>query len=198
MKLTRLSGLLAAALTVGSILALGAPARAGGLFDTLPQVGGAATCTLYAGDGVTCQGFVPAGPSVVTGLEVVPADTNAAQGVSPQSVNLSLASLNALPYQYNAPLTGATVAVLPTTGTLLLDPAGTIATLTVTLPTAAQLIDGQEFAISSSQTVTALTLTPGAGTTVSNAPTAITISTTATYGYRFKYRLANTKWYRTN
>lgn len=192
MKLTRFVGLLAAVLTVSSIGA----ALAGGLFNNLPTVGGAAYCALYAGDGTTCQGSVPAGPSVTTGLETVPADTNAASGASPQTVRLGLASLNALPYQYNAPLTGATVAVAATTGTMLLDPAGTIATLTVTLPAATALIDGQQLSLASSQTVTALTLTGGTGTTISNAPTAITISTTGPYNYRFIYRAANTKWYR--
>jgi hypothetical protein len=59
MKPTRLSGLLAAALAVGSISAL----HAAGQFSGLPVVGGAAVCTLYAGDGTTCQGYVPAGPT---------------------------------------------------------------------------------------------------------------------------------------
>ena len=63
MKLTRLSGLLAAALTVGLI----GSALAAGQFGNLPIVGGAAYCTLYAGDGATCQGSVPAGPTVITG-----------------------------------------------------------------------------------------------------------------------------------
>lgn len=191
MKLSRL-GLLAVVLTVSSIGA----ALAGGLFNNLPQVGGAAYCALYAGDGVTCQGNVPAGPSVTTGLETIPADTNAAQGVSPQTVRLGLASLGALPYQYATPLTATSVTVANTTGKLVLDPAGTIATLTVTLPAAIALIDGQTFEIGSSQTVTALTLTGGSGTTISNAPTAITVSTTANMGFKLVYRAANTKWYR--
>ncbi len=194
MKLTRLSGLLAAVLTVSSIGA----AFAGGLFNNLPQVGGAAYCALYAGDGVTCQGNVPAGPTVTTGLETIPADTNAASGVSPQTVRLGLASLGALPYQYAAPLTGASIVVANTTGKLLLDPAGTIATLTVTFPPSTALIDGQTLEIGSSNTVTALTLTAGAGTTIkaSTLPTALTISTTGSAGYKFLYKSSNTTWYR--
>lgn len=190
MKLTRLSGLLAAVLTVSCIGA----AFAGGLFNNLPQVGGAAYCALYAGDGVTCQGNVPAGPSIVTGNETVPADTNLPQGVSPQTVKLGLASLNALPYQYAQPTTGTTVTATKTTGTLLLDPAGTLAALTVTMP--ANPIDGQKFSLTSSQTITALTVNTSDSSTISNSPTALTISTTASYGYRFVYRAANTKWYR--
>lgn len=82
MKPTRLSGLLAAALAVGSISAL----HAAGQFSGLPVVGGAAVCALYAGDGTTCQGYVPAGPVAVTGLELIPADTALPNGQSPQSV----------------------------------------------------------------------------------------------------------------
>lgn len=190
MKLIRV-GLVAVGICAATLTA-----NAAGMFGNLPIVGSAAYCALFAGDGVTCQGNVPAGPSVLTGTEKIAADTGLASGQSPQTVLVPLAAIGALPYQFAAPLTGATVAVAATTGTLVLDPAGTIATLTVTLPAAASLIDGQTFAISSSQTVTALTLTAGSGTTISNTPTAITISTTASYGYKFVYRAANTKWYR--
>lgn len=190
MKLTRLFGLLAVALTAGSI------AHAEGMFSNLPVVGGSSYCALYAGDGTTCVGTVPAGPTVVTGNERIPADTVLPNGQSPQSVRIPLAAIGALPYQYAAPLTGTTVAVAATTGSMVIDPAGTIAALTLTLPAASALVDNQTLAISSSQTITSLTLTPGSGTTVSNSPTALTISTTAAYGYKLIYRAANTKWYR--
>lgn len=191
MKLIRQIGLLAVILTVSVTAAL-----AGGMFQNYPVVGSVAYCVLFAGDGTTCAGFEPAGPTIVTGNERVPADTVLPNGSGPQTVRLPLAAIGALPYQYAAPLTGATVAVAATTGALVLDPAGTIATLTVTLPAASALIDGQKLALSSSQTVTALTVTAGSGTTISNSPTALTISTTGNYGYQFVYRQANTKWFR--
>lgn len=182
-------GISLAALVAAAGLAFGA-----GQFTNFPIVGGASYCASTA-NGV-CQVTVPAGPSVVTGLELVPADTQIAGGGPSQSVLLTMSKMNALPYQYAAPLTGTTVAVAPTTGSMVIDPAGTIAALTLTLPAATALTDGQQLAISSSQTVTALTITPGSGTTVSNSPTAITISTTATYGYKFVYNATLAKWYR--
>lgn len=154
-------------------VALAAPlARAGGTYEQYP-LGGA-----------------------TTGAETFAADTNLSGGRNPQTAKYTFQQLGLGAMQYAAPLTGATVAVAAGTTNLVLDPAGTIATLTLTLPAATALQDGQILRISSSQTVTALTVTPGSGTTVSNTPTAITISATGPYGYEFVYRAANTKWYR--
>lgn len=167
-------------------------AYAAGMFAGLPIVGGAAYCS-STNNGV-CVNTVAAGPTAVTGNELIPADTQLAQGQNPQTVYLSMAAIGALPYQFETPLTGASITVANTTGSLVLAPAGTIATLTVTMPSAP--MDGQKLNISSSNTVTALTLTPSAGQTISNTPTAITVSTTAAYGYTFIYRAANSNWYR--
>jgi hypothetical protein len=179
-------------LSLGFIAGLGSIAFAAGQFPGYPIVGGAAYCSSVQ-NGV-CVNTVPAGPTAITGNELVPADTQIAGGSPPQTVLLSMASLNALPYQYTAPLTGASVTIANNIGSLVIDPAGTIAALTVVMPAAP--VDGQWLNIASSNTVTALTLTPGAGQTIAQAPTAITVSTTAPYGYRFIYRAANTKWYR--
>jgi hypothetical protein len=105
MKLTRLSGLLAAALTVGLI----APALAGGQFGNLPIVGGAAYCALYAGDGTTCQGNVPAGPSALAGTEKIPADTGLASGASPQTVVVTPNTLEIYKRAASALTDGATI-----------------------------------------------------------------------------------------
>ncbi len=174
------------------LLVAASGAIAAGMFAGLPIVGGAAYCSSTVN--AVCTNTVAAGPTIVTGNELIPADTQLTQGQNPQTVYLSMASINALPYQFETPLTGASITVANTTGSLVLAPAGTIATLTVTMPSAP--MDGQRLNISSSNTVTALTLTPGAGQTISNTPTAITISTTAAYGYTFIYRAANTNWYR--
>lgn len=191
MKLIRQIGLLAVILTVSVTAAL-----AGGMFQNYPVVGASATafCSLFGGNGTTCVEFTPAGPSVVTGNELVPADTQLANGSSPQTVRLPMAALNALPYQYATPLAAATVVSAKTTGTMLLDPAGTLATLTVTLPPSP--IDGQHWNLASSQTITALTLNTSDSSTISNNPTVLTVSTTTSYGYTFVYRAANTKWFR--
>lgn len=183
-----------AILGIIAALALTFGAYAAGMFQGFPIVGRGSYCNSSV-NGV-CNQTIPAGPSVLTGNELIPADTGLPQGQSPQTVLVSMASLGALPYQYEAPLTGASITVASTTGKLILGPAGTIATLTVVFPAASTLADGQTLEVGTSNTVTALTITPGSGTTVSNTPTALTVSTTASYGYKFIYRTANTNWYR--
>jgi hypothetical protein len=195
MKLTRSFGLGVAALVAATITAY-----AGGYFQNWPVVGASSTayCALYQGNGTTCAEYVPAGPSIVTGNELVPADTQLANGNQPQTVRLPMAALGAGPYQYTAPLTGASVTVASTTRHLVIDPAGTIAALTLVFPAASTLIDGQLVSICSTQVVTALTLTAGSGTTILNGPTAMAVppATGAGTCYGWVYRKANTSFYR--
>lgn len=88
--------------------------------------------------------------------------------------------------QYAQPTTGQSVTIADTTDTLMLDPAGTLATLTVVLPTGAQ---GKRVTISSSQILTALTIT---GTIVG------TLTTLALGGFaQFTYSSSASKWFRT-
>lgn len=85
----------------------------------------------------------------------------------------------ATPFQYEVPLTGFSIALL---GSLLhLNPAGTLATGTVTLPASPQ--DGQLFTIISTQTQTALTITAATGDTVSNTATALVALTAISWRY---------------
>jgi hypothetical protein len=90
-----------------------------------------------------------------------------------------------------APTTGATVLVTAATVDIVqvIDPAGTIATLTITLPTADH--DGQKVNIASTQIVTALTLNSAAGTIV-GAATSLAVGSFATY----VWLSSQTKWYR--
>jgi len=92
------------------------------------------------------------------------------------------------------PLTGFTITIADGVSTLILDPAGTLATGTITLP--ATPLDGQEVRVTSSQTITALTVSPNAGQSVANAPTTLAVSLTGPQGYEFIYHAANTTWYR--
>ncbi len=151
------------------------------------------------GNGGVCNSTIAAGPAI-TGNETIIANTNLAGGVNPQTVLLNMASLNALPYQYVAgtavALNATTTTVAATTGTLIIDPGGTVTTYAVTLAAATALTDGQLFKLSSSKTLTALVMTAGTGTSISNSPTALTISTTASYGYEFIYNAAVTTWFR--
>ena len=72
---------------------------------------------------------------------------------------------------------------------LLLTPAGTIAGATVNMPV--NPYDGQEFSLASSQTVTTLTMA-ATGKTLNGALTTIGAGS---FG-RWRYRAANTMWYR--
>ncbi len=176
------------ALGLAALVAVVGIAAAAGNFPGFPIVGGATYCqgTSTGASGTpVCTVNVPAGPSIVPSSTVIPADTGLANGAQPQTVLLGLASLNALPYRYVVPTTGTTVTLAATTGALLMNPAGTLTALGIVLPAASAMIDGQQIAISSSQTITTLTMAGGTGTTISNSPTALTISTTGSYGYKF-------------
>lgn len=95
-------------------------------------------------------------------------------------------------HSYQTPSTGATITIANTSRTLVIDPAGTLAALTVQMPAAP--IDGQLVEFSTSQILTALTVSPNGGQTMGNG---LPTSATAGQGFGFIYRLALTKWFRT-
>ena len=91
---------------------------------------------------------------------------------------------------YQVPLTGFSITLGNTDNNLILKPAGTLASGTVTMPVSP--IDGQLVTISSTQVVTALTVSANAGQTLNG-----TITTIAVNGYAsWVYRSADTTWYR--
>lgn len=93
---------------------------------------------------------------------------------------------NVLVSQYAAPTTGQTVTALAGVEVLMINPAGTLAALTVVLP--ANPVDGQDFCVCTSQIITALTIT---GTIVG------TLTTLALGGYAwFIYSATAAKWMR--
>ena len=91
--------------------------------------------------------------------------------------------------QYSSPATGATVTVsnLTQNTRLILSPAGTIATLTIVLDSAPA--DLETISVSSTQTITALTISGG---TTSGAPTTMD----ATTPFRLQYDAVATVWHR--
>lgn len=97
-------------------------------------------------------------------------------------------------YYYQVPLTGFAITIPNSVTTLILEPAGTLATGTVTLPTAPT--DGQVVRITSTQTITALTVSVASTQTVRNAPTTFVPSLTGLMGYEFIFVLSNATWYR--
>jgi len=97
-------------------------------------------------------------------------------------------------YSYQAPATGFSITIGNGVYSLILDPLATLATGTITMPAAP--VDGQVVRIGSSQTITALTVSPNTGQSIKNAPTIFTVTLTGDQGYEFLYRAANTTWYR--
>jgi hypothetical protein len=72
----------------------------------------------------------------------------------------------------------------------VLEPAATLASLTIVLPPSAN--DGDVFEIGSTRTITALTVSPAAGQTVTGG----SLMLAANGGISFRYRAANSTWYR--
>jgi hypothetical protein len=90
----------------------------------------------------------------------------------------------------SAPTTGATITMATGERRRVIDPAGTIAALTVVLP--ASPADGAVAEIMTSQIITALTVNaPGGATTNGGA-----LTPAADSGASWLYRAANTTWYR--
>lgn len=93
-------------------------------------------------------------------------------------------------YSLQAPSTGFSITIANTSATLILNPAGTLATGTITMPPGP--VDGEIIRVTSSQTVTALTVSANAGQTINGAPTTIT----ALAGFSYIYNASGTAWYR--
>jgi hypothetical protein len=183
-------------LAVVSTAAIGA-----GMFQGYPTVGGAATCVNFATNPTTgavlttCNGpTVPAGPTGLTGNELVPSDTQLTQGQTPATVLVPVTSLASGSWTNPTAITGGSVTIPNGITNYVLRPAGTLSSLTITMPSAPK--EGQLLRISSSQTITTLTLSGAGGQTISNAPTALTISTTGSYGYAFIWSAVQATWYR--
>ncbi len=162
----------------------------------MPIIGGSSYCSSTVN--AACVNTVPAGPAV-TGLEYIPADTGLLQGANPQSGKFSILTLGGGVLTYNVPVTGDTITLTNVTRQLIVNPAGTIAALTIVLPAATTLLNGQRLGICGTQIVTTLTMTAGAGTTISNAATAmlVPVATGAASCPTWTYRTADTTWYRT-
>lgn len=111
--------------------------------------------------------------------------------------NIILGSLADQNKSVQVPTTGFSITIgsgPPVVNKLILDPAGTLASGTITMP--ASPVDGQVIEITSSATITALTVSANAGQSIKNAPTTLVVSATGPQGYSFIYHTANTTWYR--
>jgi len=92
-------------------------------------------------------------------------------------------------YDYQVLTTGFTYTFAAGTTVLVINPAGTLATGTITMP--ASPVDGMTISFSSTQTVAALTVNGNTGQSIVGAPTSLFAGAAAT----FVYRLSNTTWY---
>lgn len=90
------------------------------------------------------------------------------------------------------PITGFTITINNWQTIQVLTPAGTLATGTITM--CAGPVDNQEINVSTSQTVTALTVSPNSGQSIVGAPTTLAANT----GFRMIYNANATTWYRLN
>ena len=202
-------------LAAAGLLSVSTIAFAAGIWPDFPIVGSASYCAgtsasatgTMVGAITGCPNTVPAGPTIVTGNEQIPADTRLSGGAAPQTVLLPMASLNALPIIISkASVSGGVganlVSATNTQGGIVLWGAGAytnISTLNVSMPPSP--IDGQQFVIGSNLTIATLSVL---GTTptlqsVANTPTVLTVSTTTgAQGYRFIWNAATSTWYRLN
>lgn len=94
-------------------------------------------------------------------------------------------------YDYQVLTTGFSYTFAAGTQVLIIQPAGTLATGTITMP--ASPSDGMTIRFSSSQVITALTVSANTGQSIVSAVTTLAAGGGAVY----IYRAANTSWYRT-
>lgn len=185
-------------LLLGSVAALGVvgASAVAQMWLPFPIVGGSSFCSSTVNN--TCVNTVPAGPTVITGNETIPGDTNLSSGQSPQTVKFSMASLNLLPVSYQSITAGSafyTYTFPNTTGTVIFTASGTISDERVTAPP--NPVDGQLVNVSSTHTITSFQFIANTGQTLAvTTPTALTVSTTAPQGYSWRYRASDAKWYR--
>ncbi len=91
-------------------------------------------------------------------------------------------------YDYQVLTTGFSYTFAAGTTTLLANPAGTLATGTITMPAAP--VDGMVITFSTTKQITALTVNGNTGQSVTSGPTFMAAGSSASY----VYNLANTAW----
>lgn len=129
------------------------------------------------------QIFTPTGKELI---QVIPPNTAAIAYMSVSGLR------DGAQYVYNVPLTGFTLVMLPEQSVVSLNPAGTLATGTITMPPATT--DGKIVSIFSSQIITALTINTSNGATF--VPAVVTTLAAANNSVSYIYDLANNQWHR--
>ena len=93
-------------------------------------------------------------------------------------------------YTYLVPTTGTSITIGTGITALVLNPAGTLASLTITMPLTP--LDGSVLTLASTKTITTLSLSAASGQTLLNAPATLTGNTSVS----FMYVLGITTWVR--
>ena len=94
-------------------------------------------------------------------------------------------------YDFQTPTTGFSYTFAAGTQVLVMNPAGTLATGTITMPSSPA--DGMTITFSSTEQITALTLSGNTGQTIGGTQVTLLPANSAV---QFIYRLSNTTWYR--
>lgn len=127
--------------------------------------------------------------TAMTGDERIPCDTGLSSGANPASASLSPTQVASGAMTVSIPLTGFTITIADGITAYVINPAGTLATGTFTLP--ANPTEGQLLEISSTQTQTAVTISANTGHTIVGAAATALTAVTA-----IRFRFLATKWYR--
>lgn len=118
----------------------------------------------------------------LTGDERFGGDTNLDNGATPQVSAFTPAQLSGGVFATSVPLTGFTITIANGVTCYIINPAGTLATGTFTMPAAPY--EGQELTVGSTQTQTAVTFTANTGQSFAvTAPTALTAKLAVTFRY---------------
>lgn len=147
-------------------------------------------------DGVTVNGRMYGTNS---GMELVAAANNAliltggsnssSQGVRLASLARFDSSLMDSTYGFSTPATGFALTLGDFVWHTVIDPAGTLATGTITMPP--NPVDGQIVNVRSSQVVTSLTVSANTSQSIKGNPTSLAVGGT----FECMFRLTNTTWY---
>lgn len=159
--------------TMGTVKAFSASAQ---------KVSGVTTGIAYASDGASDYSYLAGSLSI--GKTTAPVNALDVTG------NVATTGVVTSGYQRIVPATGFSQTISNNVAMLILKPAAALATGTITMP--ATPLDGQRVTIATSQTITALTLSPNAGQTINGTTTTLPANTSVA----FVYIATDTAWYK--
>lgn len=148
---------------------------------------------LFAVGAAIAQVAIPYVPSINQNdvLQIVPRGFPSAQTVYATAGQVA----GVEQYSYQVPLTGFAITPPNLTALLYLNPAGTLATGTLTMPAVAS--DGQRLCVEDSQTQTAITIAANTGQTLASFGLGAVTALTANTKYCWLYQGSAASWIRT-